>query len=308
MKNKKKGQAGVVPAFIIILSSLLIVSAVVTNSTNESFNDTLNIMLIVLNETSLTNLTISLNETNETIQNHTIKINETINLTIPIENITISNQSISNETINQSVNLTLNITFNNKTYLNETINGSINLNLSLIANNTSPSNYTGTINQSVFIIENQSNISNYIGILAKVFNEDNLDFDRQYRKEYLDWYKNFSDLSFDRIVASSNFIVTVGARNENVKGINVNDNNYVFHLMYCDSYNRYCIFKINGVPTKRLYSFKDFTDTKVNSFDFDQVYRMKINSVEFDFCENRRFCHLGYEGYHVVNVSIERKR
>ena len=86
MKNKKRGQAGILPAFIVILSSLLVVSAVITNSTNDSFNsfnDTLNnnITPIVLNETPLTNLTILPNETNEPIQNQTITTNKTIDLT-----------------------------------------------------------------------------------------------------------------------------------------------------------------------------------------------------------------------------------
>jgi hypothetical protein len=36
MKNKKRGQAGIVSAFIVILSSLLVVGAFVTNSSNGS--------------------------------------------------------------------------------------------------------------------------------------------------------------------------------------------------------------------------------------------------------------------------------
>ena len=175
-----------------------------------------------------------------------------------------------------------------------------------VLNSTSNANLPNiTIPSPINSIENQN--INFPLNLAKVFNEDNLDFDREIRAHYLDEHKNFSDLNFKKITDRDESIFMVGAKNDNIKGFNVNKKNFALHLMYCDSYNRYCIFKINGIPTKRLFSFKEFEDTKTNSFDLDESYKMKINFVEFDFCDNRRFCHLGYEGYHVVNISIERK-
>ncbi|MBI4453990.1 hypothetical protein HY636_05080 [Candidatus Woesearchaeota archaeon] len=224
MKNKKRGQAGIVPAFIVILSSLLVVSAIVTNSTNESFNsfnDTLNITPIVLNETSLTNLIISLNETNETIQNQTITINETINLTIPIENGTLPNQStIANETINptatigdvlstnETSNLTLSETFNNQSNIS-LINQSINPSEGLISAN---------LPNLTIIIENQS--ANNVFIFTKLFNEDNvndyIDVDSQKQNESTEDNKLIEKHSLN-LRLFKNFLINKGLTKSKVK-------------------------------------------------------------------------------------------
>jgi len=143
--------------------------------------------------------------------------------------------------------------------------------------------------------------------LTKLFNEDSLDFDREYRIKYLNERNNFSNLNFKNVVDRDVTAFTVGARNDNVKGFNVNNKNFAIDLIDCDSWERYCAFRINGVPTKKLFSFSEFGGNRKNSFDLDGNYILKINSIEFDFCDNRRFCHLGYEGYHVVDVSIEKK-
>ena len=158
------------------------------------------------------------------------------------------------------------------------------------------------------LIENQSiNLTNVTNILAKVFNEDNLGFDREFKLQYLNEYKNFSYLNFKKVVGREGFIFSVGAKNDNIKGFNINNKNFAIDLLTCSSYERYCAFRINGVPTKKLFSIKDFGNIRKKSFDLDENYTLKINSIEFDFCDNKRFCHLGYEGYHLVNVSIERK-
>ncbi len=96
LKNKK-GELSFISLLGLLFGSVLFVSAVVLNST-DNFS-----MNITLNDTSLN---ISLNESinlNQTIENITT-INETVNLTIPIENETIQNQSII---INETVNITV---------------------------------------------------------------------------------------------------------------------------------------------------------------------------------------------------------
>src|SRR3989338_7193022 len=98
MENKKRGQAGLVSALILIISSLVVVSAVVTNSTNDSFtnfNESLNITPI-----NIANETLNITLQNQTLVNLTLT-NET-NSTTPIENITMQNQ-ITNETLNLTV-------------------------------------------------------------------------------------------------------------------------------------------------------------------------------------------------------------
>ena len=161
-------------------------------------------------------------------------------------------------------------------------------------------------NSTINISTNESIDVNNATTLAKVYDEDNLDFDRDYKIKYLDLRNNFSDLNFKKVVDKEDVTLTVGAKNDNIKGFYVNNKSFAIDLLGCNSYSRYCTFRINGVPTKQMYSPKDFSNKKI-SFDLDGQHVMKIENIVFDFCDNRRFCHLGYEGYHVVDVSVERK-
>ncbi len=220
--SEKRGQSVLISILTLLVGSILFVGAVVTNSTNET-----------INETPLTNLTLLLNET--------------VNLTGPVENI-----------INESINLSL-------------------------------------------------DASNKISVLAKVFNEDNLDFDREYKRKYLDLRNNFSEITFSNITSDVSYTLKVGAKNDKLRAIKINDNNFVIDLLYCKLQGRYCAFRVNGVPAARLHSFEEFGSDRINSFDIDGNYVLKVNSVKFNQCDNHRFCHLGYEGYHLVDVSIEGK-
>lgn len=144
-------------------------------------------------------------------------------------------------------------------------------------------------------------------VLAKIVNEDNLDFDKGYRNQYLEERNNFLNLNFESVAEEKDDIFTTGAKNDNLKGYKINNENFAVELITCDSYERFCAFRINGVPTKKIYDFKNFGSARKSAFDIDEGYELKINSVEFDFCDNRKFCHLGYEGYNIVNLSIKRK-
>ncbi len=152
----------------------------------------------------------------------------------------------------------------------------------------------------------ENKISKSYGNLSKVYNEDNLEFDKNFRDDYLSKRNNFSDLHFKKVILKENARLIVGNREDNIKGFEVNNKSFAIDLLGCNSYSKYCAFRINGVPTKQMYSIKDFSDRKT-SFDLDGQYVMKIENIIFDFCDDRRFCHLGYEGYHVVDVSVERK-
>ena len=134
MENEKRGQTGIVSALLVILGSLIFVSAVVINSTDSSFvisfNDSLNITFVALRNNEIISPTtengiLSANETevneavmenitsesqtmeNLTLTDESITVNETIDLTIPVENMSL---------INQNVNLTLPI--DNETSIN----------------------------------------------------------------------------------------------------------------------------------------------------------------------------------------------
>jgi len=109
LKNEK-GELSFVALLSLLFGSILVVSAAVLNATdNSSFNLTINdsLLNISLSNESTTNQSIIGDVTliNETIQNQSIISNEKVNLTFPIESISI-NQSI-NLTINETINITL---------------------------------------------------------------------------------------------------------------------------------------------------------------------------------------------------------
>lgn len=101
MLKNKEGEFNLIALLTLLFGSVLIVSAVVLNSTdNTSINITFNNILVdipLLNESTI----------NQSISENTTLINETENLTILIENVT----------LNESINLTT----DNQTYQNETI-------------------------------------------------------------------------------------------------------------------------------------------------------------------------------------------
>ena len=111
----KQGEFGLIAVLALLFGTIVFVSAQVLNSTdNSSVNITLNYTLVnisLINESVTGNIT-SINETanltipieNGTLPNQSTIINETINLTTPLENASI-NQSI-NLTINETINLT----------------------------------------------------------------------------------------------------------------------------------------------------------------------------------------------------------
>lgn len=147
-----------------------------------------------------------------------------------------------------------------------------------------------------------------VGNLSKVFNQDALQYDKEYAKQYLDWHGNFSQLNFKKISSDNeDFIFSIGNKINDLNGVKINENNFAIHLVYCDEFEKFCKFRINGIPTTRMYIPAVMDYEKINTFDIDGEYQLKINSVKFNHCDNHRFCNLGYEGYHLVNVSVERK-
>src|SRR3990167_2746024 len=114
--------------------------------------------------------------------------------------------------------------------------------------------------------------------LAKVYNEENLDFDRAYRDNYLQERNYFSDLNYEIVTGGYSQTSKVGGPYYNdYKAINLNNQKkYVFDLIDCDSYERYCTFRINGVPTGKMHNPNEFPDKKT-SFRLDEEYTIKID-------------------------------
>ncbi|MEK6983011.1 MAG: hypothetical protein AABX33_00425 [Nanoarchaeota archaeon] len=132
--------------------------------------------------------------------------------------------------------------------------------------------------------------------LAKVYNEENLDFDRAYRDQYLKDYNYFSNIDYVKITGGYTTVMKVGNVNDNIKGVNINnEKKYAIHLLYCEQ--SYCAFRINGVPAAQMQ--------RDSTFRLDDEYALKITNIVVDFCDTKAFCHLGAESYDIVDILID---
>lgn len=136
--------------------------------------------------------------------------------------------------------------------------------------------------------------------LAKVSNQENLTYDRTYAKQYLELRQNFSNLKFQRVWNDKEeFQLSVGNKVNTLKGIRTNKGRFALDLVFCNEFEKSCKFRINGVPTSKMFAN--------SSFDLDGEFVLKINSAKFNQCDNHRFCNYWFEGYDIINVSVERK-
>jgi hypothetical protein len=145
-------------------------------------------------------------------------------------------------------------------------------------------------------------------VLATLYNENDLKFNKNYRKKYLKKNNNFSTVKFRNFSRKKTFTFRIGAQNDKIKGSQIENKNFAIDLISCNSYEGYCAFRVNGIPTKQVYMPEKTSTGKRNTFALDENHIIKINSARFNVCPNKRFCHLGYEGYHEVNVTIVRRR
>lgn len=141
-------------------------------------------------------------------------------------------------------------------------------------------------------------------LLADTVN--NISTNTPYIKQYLELYNDFSDIKYEQVLPNSETraIMTIGNQEDNIKGFEVNGKRYAVHLLLCDYNLQRCFFRINGVPTKALHASKFGQPETQAIFNLDNVYKIKVNSITFDYCDNRRFCNLHYEAYDIVNISV----
>lgn len=111
---------------------------------------------------------------------------------------------------------------------------------------------------------------------------------------------NFESVSFEPVeaVAEQPFIMKGGLVRE-FKGIIINNEKYAVHLVYCNREDNGCIFRINGVMTENIKPQEDFP--------ISSEYSIKINSIDFYYCNEQRFCDYYFEAYHKVELLLERE-
>lgn len=124
-------------------------------------------------------------------------------------------------------------------------------------------------------------------------------YDTKYAAGYLDLMENFSQVEFRDDSAYA--LLKVGNIKDDRYGILLDNQKIAIHLLGCDLSNLACMFRINGVPTGRLYNPGLI---KKSTFNINENYTLQLNSITFDYCDGERFCDLDKEAYHLVNISV----
>ena len=101
-------------------------------------------------------------------------------------------------------------------------------------------------------------------------------------------------------------ITTKQSNNEDKKGYRFNKKLYAIHLIACDTNTKSCAFRINGIPTGKLNpeNHKEIKNPKTE-FSLDETHSITIKNIQWNYCDNRRFCDYHYEAYNKVEVEIE---
>ena len=125
-----------------------------------------------------------------------------------------------------------------------------------------------------------------------------------YAAGYLERNNNFADLEYVAVLEDKHPVrMMIGNRQDDLKGLLVNDKRFAVQLMACDWQDRVCAFRINGVATGAMKT----SDAATSEFILDSDYKLKLKEVQFDFCDHRRFCNLHFEAYDIVDVEIEKR-
>ena len=203
---------------------------------------------------------------------------------------------------NVSDNVLLNLKINPNESLidNNTIGSNITAGLDNLTNgNASDENITGETSKT--IRGYSDNVSNNIlekPKLATVVNGKNI-FDDSYTPIYLGHYKHFSDVDFKDLTPRENSaLLKAGNVETKIEGFVLNNKKYAIHLVACNREKGTCNFRINGAVAK------DLSPNGISTFDLDENYAIKINSIKIDYCDNRRICDYYYQAYDLVEIEV----
>ena len=130
------------------------------------------------------------------------------------------------------------------------------------------------------------------------------DYNVEMKENFLEWNKNYSEIRFEEINSSSNQILIVGNKMDNIKGYKINGKGYAIELLACNRERNSCSFRINGIPTKRIY--QEDMNEEPTSFNLGNGFELSIESIEFDKCDFK-ICDLFYDGYDAVEIEVLKK-
>jgi len=125
-------------------------------------------------------------------------------------------------------------------------------------------------------------------------------------QNYLKANNYFADINYDVLPLNGrkDYVLTTGNRQDNIRGIEIQGQKYAIDLVLCHWGTQTCAFKINGVNTPALHAYEKGITDNISSYDINNLYEIKVNSISFGQCDNRRFCNLHYEAYDVVNMTV----
>lgn len=123
-------------------------------------------------------------------------------------------------------------------------------------------------------------------------------------QKYMEVYKDLSEVQYESISPGqrSDLQLRAGNIEEEIKGIQDGSEQIAVHLITCDPETRSCAFRVNGQATKALYEKEDLL--KPNAVTISPNYVLKINSIRFNYCDDRRFCASHFQAYDIADVSV----
>ncbi|MBI2549432.1 hypothetical protein HYW21_08870 [Candidatus Woesearchaeota archaeon] len=125
-------------------------------------------------------------------------------------------------------------------------------------------------------------------------------------QEYFRVHQNFTNLTYKEFDSYDKTSMKIGARLDTQRGYIIDKEKYVIDLLYCDRNTKACFFRINGVPTKRLYDPRQSNASKPSVFTLNEDVSLQVASITFNFCDHRRFCNMPFEAYDIVQVEVKR--
>lgn len=137
--------------------------------------------------------------------------------------------------------------------------------------------------------------------LAAVINGKSI-FDDAYVSSYLVKYNNLSDIEFKSLAQRERVAsLKTGNVKNRIEGFILDNKGYAIHLIACDGEKGTCNFRINGLLVK------DLSPSAESDFNLSENYSIRIKSIKFDYCDNRRICDYLLQSYDLVEIEVMKR-
>lgn len=101
----------------------------------------------------------------------------------------------------------------------------------------------------------------------------------------------------DYLYRNDRLVTGNGPSSEHIKTYTLGSRSYTLELVLCDEGQQRCVFNLYGE-----YPYKNIAINE--QFNLGQDYYLILNSIVFDFCDDRRFCDIYNDVYDIANFSI----